>query len=359
MVTTKSQPQALDNAADERLRSAIDLHLHPRLGSAYWLARRERLGFDPRREVRWLADLHRLGTTDPADLRGRSVWDFVPKGLWHRRGEFITGETGGTSGEPLASAYLEEEFHEAFVSPFIAAAGRVGFPRGAPWLFLGPSGPHIIGLAARRLAREFGGPPPWFVDFDPRWAKKLATGSLAARRYLEHVLEQATRVVDREEIGVLFATPPVLRGLSERLDDRQRERIRGVHYGGLPVTAAELNQFQRMFPEAVHLSGYGNTLFGCAMEVDDGPRETIDYFPHGARLIFDVVAGELDGAAQRGPIRFHRLDRSMLLIGVLERDFAELIRPSDAARAIGFTNPGLRDPAPPAGTRPELKIGIY
>ncbi|HVC93156.1 MAG TPA: hypothetical protein VND64_05665 [Pirellulales bacterium] len=359
MLGTASALAAQDCARDDRLRIALDLHLHPRHGSAFWLARQESLGRDLRREVRSISELHLLGRTSPAELRGRSVWDFVPRGLWNRRAEFVTGETGGTSGPPLPTAFSEDEFYEAFVAPFLEVADRTAFPRGEGWLFLGPSGPHVIGLAARRLARELDSPPPWFVDFDPRWAKQIASGSLAARRYLEHVLDQALRCVEREVIRVVFATPPVLRGLAQRLDDARREAIRGVHYGGLPVSPDELNEFRLLFPRAVHLSGYGNSLFGCAMEVEDVPRKKIDYFPCGPRLVFEVLPGEAETAERRGRVVFHRFDRSMLLIGMEERDWAELVPPSTAARSMGFSGCGLRDPGPPPAPRPELKIGIY
>ena len=55
---------------------------------------------------------------------------------------------------------------------------------------------------------------PFSVDFDPRWAKKLADGSLARRRYLDHVTAQALDVLEREEVGVLFTTPPALAALA-------------------------------------------------------------------------------------------------------------------------------------------------
>ena len=42
--------------------------------------------------------------------------------------------------------------------PFVAAAARVHFPRELNWLFIGPSGPHIIGKAARACASAMGSP---------------------------------------------------------------------------------------------------------------------------------------------------------------------------------------------------------
>src|SRR5439155_9658731 len=99
---------------------------------------------------------------------------------------FVVGETAGTSGAPTATAYREDEFQEAFVTPFLRVAEATGFPQGEPWLWVGPSGPHIIGKVVRELARQTGSMDPFSVDFDPRWAKRLAEGGLARQRYLDH-----------------------------------------------------------------------------------------------------------------------------------------------------------------------------
>jgi thienamycin biosynthesis protein ThnN len=174
-------------------------------------------------------------------------------------------------------------------------------------------------------------------------------------------------ILTREEVGVIFTTPPTLVALGERLSDRQREAIRGVHYGGLSMTADQVNDFRMQFPNAVHLSGYGNTLFGVVMEVEDNPRTALDYYPWGDRVRFSVVAEESEESwpprpcerGETGRVLFHRLDESSLFINVLERDVAERIAPSAAAVGLGWTADGLRDPRPPAGGEARLKLGIY
>ncbi len=352
--------------ADSRLRDLLRLHFHPELGSAYWVERQERLGWNVRDRVRTLDDLWLLGPTPVADLRRHPLRDFVPKAL-HRDGpRFIIGETAGTSGAPCATAYRDDEFQAAFVTPFVRVAAAAGFPHGQPWLWVGPSGPHIIGKAVRELARQTGSIDPFSVDFDPRWAKRLADGSLARTRYLDHVVDQALDVVCREEIGVLFTTPPVLTVLARRLTDRQREQIRGVHYGGMSLTPQAVNDFRAAFPRAVHLAGYGNTLFGVVMEVEDEPRQALDYFPLGERVRFHVVAPaaaadwppQVLPCGETGRVLFDRLDESCLLVGVLERDEAERTALSAAAWQLGARADGLRNPRPPSAAG-SLKLGIY
>jgi hypothetical protein len=356
-------------AADDRLRALLALHFHPQLGSLYWLGRQEQLGWRVADRVRTVEDLWLLGPMPLEDLRRRPLQDFVPRAFHGQWPRFVIGETAGTSGGPSATAYRKDEFQAAFITPFLRVARATGFPLGEPWLWVGPSGPHIIGKVVRELARQTGSHDPFSVDFDPRWAKRLAEGSLARRRYLDHVVGQAVDVLQREEVGVLFITPPALAALGERLSDRQREAIHGIHYGGMSLTSDEVNRFRTAFPRAVHLAGYGNTLFGVVMEAADGPRQALDYFPLDARVRFHVVDWADDTAADWPPRRqprgvpgqvlFHRLDESCLLVGVLERDEAEHVAPSAAARALGATADGLRNPGPPARMAGRLQLGLY
>jgi thienamycin biosynthesis protein ThnN len=357
---------------DDRLRELLALHFHPQHGSEYWLRRQERLGWDVRDRVRTLDDLWLLGPTPLTDLRRLPLRSLIPR-AWHRQApRFLVGETAGTSGAPLTTAYRDDEFQAAFIDPFLRVAEATGFPQGEPWLWVGPSGPHIIGKVVRELARQTGSMDPFSVDFDPRWAKKLADGSLGRRRYLDHVTSQALEVLRREEVGVLFITPPALAALTEHLTDRQREAIHGIHYGGMSLTEETVNGFRATYPHAVHLAGYGNTLFGVVMELADKPRKNIDYFPLGERLEFHIVEWPNEEEAttavwpprclergQVGRVLFHRLDESCLLIGVVERDEAERIAPSVEARNLGGFADGLRNPRPPEPLAGRLQLGLY
>jgi thienamycin biosynthesis protein ThnN len=367
MVCARRQP---GTGRDERLCDLLALHFHPEHGSRYWLRRQETLGWDVCDRLHTRDDLWLLGPTPPDDLRHFPVLDFIPQGLHGQRQRFVIGETAGTSGRPCVTAYRDDEFQAAFVTPFLQVARATGFPRAEPWLWVGPSGPHIIGKVVRELARQTGSMDPFSVDFDPRWAKRLADGSLARERYLDHVTAQALDVLERESVGVLFTTPPALAALAHRMTDRQREAIHGVHYGGMTITAEALNAFRETFPRAVHLSGYGNTLFGVVMEMADAPRQSLDYFPLADRVRFRVVdwQGETTASvwppAEResgcpGRVVFDRLDESCLLVSVVERDEAERVPATAEALALGGGADGLRDPHPPAALGGRLQLGLY
>jgi hypothetical protein len=368
-MTALCEPRPHHPAAipEGRLRELLDLHFHSTWGSAYWLARQDRLGWSVCDRVRKVEDLWLLGPTPLEDLRRCPQRDFIPRGLHGQLDRFVVGETAGTSGEPRPAAYRDDEFQAAFIDPFLCVAHATGFPRGEPWLWVGPSGPHIIGKVVRELARQTGSMDPFTVDFDPRWAKKLAPGSLAQQRYLEHVVSQALDVLSREEVGVLFITPPALAALTERIDDRRREAIHGIHYGGMSLDPQVVNHFRAAYPNAVHLAGYGNTLFGVVMEVADGTRTAMDYFPLSERVQFHIVAEDGPGQwpprllqrGEPGRVLFHRLDESTLLVGVVERDEAERVAPSAKALALGGGADGLRNPHPPAALSARLQLGLY
>lgn len=343
---------------DEHVRECIALHFDPEWGAPYWLGVLPSLGFDPRQEIRTVADLDRFPPFPVERLATAPIQAFIPR-RWHDDlSAFITSETGGATGLPKRTAYHRADFEAAFVTPFVAAAGLMGFPRKRHWLFVGPSGPHIIGKAARACAAAMGSVDPFSVDFDPRWVRKLPPGSLGRMRYLEHVLEQALRITQTQEVGVIFATPPVLEALGELMAPDARERVAGIHLGGMaasPIFWARLTA--DWFPNAVVLSGYGNSLAGVCPQVATAVEGVPVYVPHGKRLHVQVVPRE--GSA-RGTVRFHRLDQAAFLPCVVEGDEAECFSTaSTAALEAGFHPEGLRDPGPVAIHSETREQGLY
>lgn len=354
----------LHAAAVDRLAAVLDLHFHPRHGTPFWLKRAARLGIDPRAEIRRIEDLDLLGVLDRAELAATPLCDLVPRAMWKRRGELMLSETGGTSGTPLRTVYDEEEFHAAFVAPFLRCAGARGFPSGGQWLFLGPSGPHVIHRAARAFARAGGALEPFCVDFDPRWARAQSPGSFGARAYRRHVVAQALDVLLREEVDVLFATPPVLSALADELDEGRRAAIRGIHVGGMAFPAAARDALALSFPNAVILPAYGNSMVGIAPEMDaPAPGAPARYaVPLGRmryRVIRDASGAGLEPVAmgRRGRVVLDRLDPSFLLVNLVERDDATAVPASAHLLAQGFRETVLEDPGPAAAVPAEG--GLY
>lgn len=357
---------------DAWMRHVLAIHFHPESGSPYWLERQRRLGVDVLGHVRRLADLVRLGPMPEDDLARRPLADFLPRTLLDRRAEWVVVETGGSTGRPKTTVYLEHELRSVFVDPFTAVARANGFPEGGSWLFAGPTGPHVIGRAARENARALGAADPFTIDFDPRWAKKLVPGSLGQRRYLEHVVEQCLRLLRRQQIDVLFATPRVLLELAERLERPSREGVRGVFYGGMAVAPDDYRRLRdEAFPRAIHLAGYGNTLFGLALQERPAEGGDFDYYYPGARLAVRFVERGDRGApsperlerrvaeGETGQLVLSRLDESFLVVNLFERDEAERLPAPPAGGPFPRATPGIRNPRPLSRSARPAAAGFY
>lgn len=335
-----------------RMRAVLALHLDLEQGSPFWIecARARGVRAD---DFASLDDLALLGPMDEDAMRSRPLTDFIPRRVLAERQRLIPSETGGATGAPKLAVFTEEEFHAGFVAPFVRVAEHIGFPRDGRWLFVGPTGPHIIGRAARHLARVMGADEPFTVDFDPRWHRRLLPGSVAERRHIDHIVEQALRVMRRVEITVLFITPSVLASLTPLLSDAHRMAVGGIHFGGQALGPDARAAFRESFPRAVQVAGYGNSMVGVCMEVPRRDHTGLSYHApaprHVVRLLADPARSltrEVE-AGMRGRVLVHRLDESFLLLNMVERDEATRLPGSPEARALGLAREGIGDPGPP------------
>lgn len=336
---------------DEHMQRIIAVQFNPRTGAPYWLERQRKLGINAMKDIHTFDDLKRLGDMEEEALARRPVLDFVPLSERNQLEGAIITETGGTTGAPKRTIFSRNEFHAAFVAPFVRMAEHVGFPRDGAWLYAGPSGPHVIGQAAVACATAWGGHQPFAIDFDPRWFRILPAETIGRDRYIQHLLEQAMSILRTEPIEVIFTTPVMLERLAIMMTVPERERIRGVHYGGMVVERALLQQAQCIwFPNAVHLAGYGNSLFGVCMEGGGSADRTLRYYPHGLRHQVRV--------AEDGTVWMYRLDRTVLIANMKERDVGVPAHPSAQLCSIGFGK-GVEGPSPHRQHSEPLRIGIY
>jgi len=357
---------------DEWLPVVISIHFDPHHGSQYWLKKEKDLRINAIKEINTLDDLKILGPMCEDDLRRYPIEHFIPKTYLNQKSNLILGETAGTTGRPKVTAYRRDEFLAAFVDWFVHIAGMRGFPTGGNWLWVGPGGPHIIGKAVGHVANRMGSMDPFSIDFDPRWAKKLPPESIGSKRYLEHVLEQALDILETQEIDVLYTTPPVLDALALRMSVQKRMAIKGVHYGGVSIGKDAYKKFkEEYYPEAVHISGYGNTLFGLCLEIEASSVYGLDYYPLGPRMVVKVVAkdeGNRPGCErlskevdyeEEGQVVFHRLDESFFIPNMFERDKAVRIAPTLTAREYGISQDGVRNPTLLENNDKVVKTGLY
>ncbi len=357
---------------DEWLPIVISIHFDPYHGTRYWLDKATELGINAIKEIKIMDDLKILGPMCEDDLRRYPIEHFIPKAFLSQKMDFVLGETAGTTGRPKVTAYRRNEFHAAFVDWFGYIAEMRGFPTGGNWLWVGPSGPHIIGKAVGPVANRMRSMDPFSIDFDPRWAKKLQPESIGSKRYLEHVLEQALDIIETQKIDVLYTTPPVLDALALRMSTQKRMSIKGVHYGGISIGKDTYKKFkEEYYPEAVHISGYGNTLFGLCLEIEESDVYDLDYFPLGPRMVVQVVEmtdGNKPGYErlsngvnyeEEGQVVFHRLDESFFIPNMFERDKAVRIPPTSTAMEYGITQDGVRNPRLLENNDKLVKTGLY
>ncbi|MGQ3683678.1 MAG: hypothetical protein ACUBOA_01445 [Candidatus Loosdrechtia sp.] len=357
---------------DTWLQQVLSIHFDPVIGSRYWLQKEKTLGINARRDISSLSELCLLGPMEEEDLRRYPIEHFIPEIYLRNKEDLILGETAGTTGFPKVTAYLKDEFFTAFVEWFRYVAVQRGFPRGVNWLWVGPSGPHIIGKAVGPVARSMGSMSPFSIDLDPRWIKKFKPNSLGYKRYLSHIVEQALDILKRQYIGVIFTTPPLLMHLAGEMDVEQRMQIQGIHYGGVALEKEQLKRFKTdLFPNAIHIAGYGNTLFGLCMEIDESGDFDLDYYPPGPRLVLQVVSTK-DGVrpvqhrlsqiveyGKKGQVVCHRLDESFFIPNMFERDEAIRIAATKKTRLLGIYQDGIRNPSLLQELRERARPGVY
>ena len=316
----------------ELIQKVLAIHFDPEHGTPYWLEQQEKLHLDVCRKIRTCDDLHLLGVMDIHQVRTRPITDFIPASLIHRLPEMVLSETGGTTGPPCRRVFTPEEFDQAFVVPWLRAVKLRRFPMRGRWLFVGPGGPHVIAQAARKMARATGSLEPFSVDCDVRWIRRQEKKSMGFTLYLDHVLSQAMNIIACQQINVLFTTPVLLKALARQMNRQQRQRIHGIHTGGMAQDSSLTMELRAAFPKAVILPGYGNSLFGVTFELEEPAADKESVFSvDDPALWLQLTTIKEDGSVDldtclgpdvKGRVILHRFDPSFLLINFVERDCA-------------------------------------
>jgi phenylacetate-coenzyme A ligase PaaK-like adenylate-forming protein len=319
---------------DEFIRAAMDWHFSPTTGSRFWLERAKSLEFDPRADVKSFEDLT-LFPNVANELRDVRARDLIPQGYGPHPEVIGIYESGGTTGAPKRIVMLRDWWDRELARQ-VAQLDARGVPRNRDWLALLPSGPHMAGALARSLAAAVGG-VAFTIDMDPRWVKKLIAAGKAdeANAYAEHLIDQAAFVLQTQDIGVLFSTPPLLERLARRDDlvELVREKVQLIEWGGahMDVDTRQLYRTE-IFPGLTIAGGYGSTMvLGGAPERPDLTDEDPCIFdPPSPYITFSVVepdTGHLVPYGRRGQVVMNHVSKSFLLPNNLERDMATRMPP--------------------------------
>ena len=214
-MSSKLTPPQAQSALDAWTRKMIAWHFSPATGCDYWLKWAKTAGWDPRKEIKCFADIaKKFPHFDDDVLRVELPERFVPKAYAKR--PYNIFETGGTTGMPKQRVGWDD--YKTDYEEFSDHYGPNFFPKGTNWLMVGPTGPRRLRLAVEHLANYRGG-SCYFVDLDPRWVKRLiGMGEMAmARKYQEHVIDQAATIMRHRNITCMFTTPRLLENLAERM----------------------------------------------------------------------------------------------------------------------------------------------
>ncbi len=314
-------------ALDAWTRKMIKWHFSPATGCDYWLKWARAAGWDPRKEITCFADIaKKFPHFDDEVLRQEQPERFVPK--TYRGRPYTVFETGGTTGMPKQRIGWDD--YKVDYEEYSDHYGPNFFPKGGNWLMVGPTGPRRLRLAVEHLA-NFRGSSCYFVDLDPRWVKRLiGMGEMAmARKYQEHVIDQAATIMRHRKITSMFTTPRLLENLAERMSLVQAG-LKGVFVGGTTMTP----QYVRFVVEEV-LEGkinfaptYGNTLMGLAISKKLTPEDnySLTYYAPQPRATLRIVnpdkPEELVNYGEYGRVELTTMTKEFFVPRFLERDEA-------------------------------------
>jgi phenylacetate-coenzyme A ligase PaaK-like adenylate-forming protein len=325
-MSTPNSVQSAQSALDAWVRDMVAWHFSPATGSDYWLTWAAAAKWNPIEEIKTFQDILKFDHFDDEVLRKEQPERFVPRAFAGR--PFNIFETGGTTGMPKQRIGWDD--YKVDYEEFSDHYGPDFFPKGSNWLMVGPTGPRRLRLAIEHLANYRGG-SCYFVDLDPRWVKRLiGMGEIAmARKYQEHVIDQAATIIRHRNITCMFTTPRLLENLAERMS-LVKAGIKGVFAGGTTMTP----QYVRFVVEEV-LEGqinfaptYGNTLMGLAISRTLTPADnySLTYYAPQPRAVLRVVnpdqPDELVPYGEYGRVELTTMTKEFFMPRFLERDEA-------------------------------------
>lgn len=343
---------------DAHVREMVEWHFNPETGSEFWLNYASKLDFDPRKEIGGYADLKILDHFEDTWLRGGPVRKWVPKPLLNE--PIYVFETGGSTGVPKTRVNVRD--FQTDYEMFSETLSDDGFPKGADWLMLGPTGPRRLRLAIEHLAQHRGG-MVFFVDLDPRWVNKLIKRGAheELELYTDHVVGQALNILRvHENILCLFTTPKLLETLCEKIN-LTKAGIKGIFCGGTEMNA-QFNRFAReeLVPGIDFVPTYGNTLMGLAVNKPFDPADNyaIIYYPPAPRAVFELVnpknTEESVDYGETGRVMLTTLTKEFFMPRFLERDEGERAEPIEPFPWDGVANLRLL-----SSLQKSVVVGVY
>ncbi|ELY41573.1 hypothetical protein C497_00830 [Halalkalicoccus jeotgali B3] len=349
----------VDTTLNKWTRRVIETHFDPDTGTPFWLDWQEAQGIDVRARVTGFDDLTDIFEPFDEDvLRTLPVEQFVPRSL---NGERRVYETGGTTGAP--KRVLMRDYWRQQARWMARVLDHWEFPTGNVLGVAPPGGANNAGTFVQHLAHEWGS-LPFHVTMDPRWAKRLSERPSREEfdEYVDHLLEQAERVLGSQSIDVMFTTARLLERPAVR-DLVANSGIDGIIHGGTSLDRDTYRVFrEKWYADQTLVGEYGNTLMGVAPEVPptiSAPEDRgyhLDYVPCYPQFVPEIVDddGGLVDYGERGTVRLTVLNKEFFLPLFEERDVATRIRGTDP-----FPWDWVRTPATGEDAEQNAVEGVY
>lgn len=333
--TTTTNPYGpVDTTLDEWTRRVIETHFDPDTGTPFWLDWQDAQGIDVRAHITGFADL--TDVFEPFDediLRTLPVEQFAPRSLDGNRRVY---ETGGTTGAP--KRIIMRDYWRQQACWTARVLDHWGFPTGNILGIAPPGGANNAGTFIQHLAHEWDR-LPFHITMDPRWAKRLSNRPSPTEldEYVDHLLEQAERVLSTQSIDVLFTTARLLERPAVR-DVVADSGIDGIIHGGTALDRDTYRVFREdWYTDQTLVGEYGNTLMGVAPEVPPaisapaGREYHLDYVPCYPQFVPEIVDEDsaLVDYGEQGTVRLTVLNEEFFLPLFEERDVATRIRGTD------------------------------
>ena len=343
---------------DAHVNEMVQWHFSEETGSPFWLEWKKEAGWDPIKKIKSFEDMMLFDHFQDDVLRDTQPEKFVPEAFSGR--PFNVFETGGTTGMPKQRIGWED--YKVDYSEFSDHYSEEFFPKGDSWLMVGPTGPRRLRLAVEHLANVRGS-ACYFVDLDPRWVKRLISEGHfdMARKYQEHVVDQAITILKGRKIASMFTTPKLLESIAERVSI-PRMGIKGVFVGGTTMTPQYVRfLIEEVLEGQVHFAPtYGNTLMGLAISRKLKPEDhySLSYYAPQPRAILRIVnpenTQETVEYGQYGRVELTTLTKEFFMPRFLERDEAIRREPCDE-----FAWDGVGDVRPFGATTKKVIEGVY
>lgn len=345
---------------DQQVRDMMQWHFDDRTGCEYWLDMRSSLPFDPIRDIRTAeAMLRHFPNFDEGVLKYDGIGHLIPRGFGDE--PFRTYLTGGTTSGAPSRRPSWDDFKLDY-SDFSRSLKDEHFPRGARWLFAGPSGPRRLPDAIPFLAALRGGTSQG-IDCDPVGVKMFYNKDMddAGDAYVAHVVGQVVRNLKTNDFQAMFTSPPLLTKIVAACD-LYAHGIRGVFFGGTEITPEWMRIMQEEVGPNVGLyPTYGNTLMGLAQHAPVNPENdwVIRYYAPQPRAILRIVdakdSSKLVPYGAWGRVQLSTLTKEFFAPCFLERDEAIRIEPT-----IQHPWDGVQGVRPfGAGEGKKVKTGVY